>query len=55
MAVSITTLYIECHYAECHDLFIVILNVIILIDVNLNVVAPHKQTLNDSEIGSAEF
>ncbi len=39
------TLYIECHYAECRDLCIVMLsvvmlNVVILSIVMLNVVAP---------------
>ncbi len=28
MTLRLTTLYIECHYGECHDLFIVMLNVV---------------------------
>ncbi len=32
------TLYIECHYAECRDLCIVMLNVIMLSVVMLNVI-----------------
>jgi hypothetical protein len=36
------TLYIKCHYAECRDLCIVMLNVIMLSVVMLNVVAPHS-------------
>jgi hypothetical protein len=37
---SIARLYIECHYAECHDLFRVMLNVTIMSVIMLNVVAP---------------
>jgi hypothetical protein len=37
-----------CHYAECQDLFIIVLNVIMLSVVILNVVAPflHRISLN---------
>ncbi len=37
MTVSITTFCINCHYAECRDLFIVLLNVILSV-IMLNVV-----------------
>ncbi len=36
---------IECHYAECRDLFFVTLNVIMLSVIMLNVVAPFCDTL----------
>ena len=38
MTFSITTLYLEYHYAECRDLFIVMLNAIMLSVVMLSVV-----------------
>jgi hypothetical protein len=38
MTLSITLLYIECHYAESRDLFIVVLTVIVLKVVMLSVV-----------------
>ncbi len=43
MTASITTFCIKCHYdhchcAECHNLFIVMLNVIMLSDIMLNVI-----------------
>jgi hypothetical protein len=37
---SMKAFWIECHYAECHDLFIVMLNVHMQIVVMLNVMAP---------------
>ncbi len=42
MTLRITTIchYAECRYAECHDFFIVMLNVIIGSVIMLNVVAP---------------
>jgi hypothetical protein len=40
MTLSITTLYIECHYAECRTLFIVMPSVVMLNVVMLNVIAP---------------
>jgi hypothetical protein len=44
MTLSITILYIECHnaqyhFAECNNLFFVMLNVIMLSIIMLNVVA----------------
>ncbi len=38
MKLSITTLCIECYYAECRDLFVVMLNDIMLNNVMLNAV-----------------
>ncbi len=43
MTLTITTLCIECHYAECCDLFIVMLNVVMLSAVMLSVLAPEKK------------
>jgi len=40
VTLSITIVYIQCHFAECRDLFIVTLNVITLSYVMLNVVSP---------------
>jgi hypothetical protein len=40
MTLSIRKLIIECHYAECRTLFIVMPNVIVLSVVMLSVVAP---------------
>jgi hypothetical protein len=39
MKFSITIFYSECHYAECHKLFIVMLNMLSVI--MLNVMAPY--------------
>ncbi len=38
------TICIECHYADSRDLFIVMLNIIMLIVIMLNVVAPILDT-----------
>jgi hypothetical protein len=42
MTFSITTFCIKCHYAECRNLFIVILNVSVLSVVALSVAGPFK-------------
>jgi hypothetical protein len=45
MALNTTTHYIRCHHAECHTLFIVMLNVmpsVVMNIVMLNVIAPLK-------------
>jgi hypothetical protein len=45
MTLNITTLDIGCHYAECRNLFIVMLNVmpsVVMNIVMLNVIAPLK-------------
>ncbi len=43
MALSIMALDTECHYAECHDLFFIILNDSMLSVIILNVVAQAEQ------------
>ncbi len=43
MTHRIRALCIECHYAEWHDLFIVMLNIIILSVVLLSFVAPSTE------------
>ncbi len=40
------TLCIECHYAECSDLFIIMLNVVMLSVVTLNIVMLSAVMLN---------
>jgi hypothetical protein len=44
MTLGIATLYIECNFAKCRDLFIVMLSVFLVNVVMLNVVAPDEQT-----------
>ncbi len=46
MTLSITTLCIKCHYAECHNLIIVMLNVIKLSVIMLNVIKLSVVMLN---------
>ncbi len=46
MTLSITTLDIECCYAECPDLFIIILNVLMQGVVMLNVIMLSVMMLN---------
>jgi hypothetical protein len=60
MTVSITTFCIKCHYAECRDLFIVLLNVILSVImlnvVMLSVVAPSKyENANVKETNDQSF
>jgi hypothetical protein len=38
MPLGITTLCIQCHYAKCLDLFIVIMNAVMLSDFMLSVI-----------------
>jgi hypothetical protein len=54
MARSITILCIKCHHAECHDLFIVTLNVLVFSVVMLNVVAPGYIYLIRVEVTDAD-
>jgi hypothetical protein len=51
------TLVIECHYAECRDLFFVMLNVVMLSDVMLKVVlllsiTPLSRTIKNATIST---
>jgi hypothetical protein len=48
MKLSITTLCIECHYAECHELYIVMLNDIMLNNVMMNAVMLNVVVLSDA-------
>ncbi len=45
MTVSITTFCIKCRYAECRDLFIDVLNVVMLSVVMLSIMAPLSDVL----------
>jgi len=46
MTFSITTLYLEYHYAECRDLFIVMPNAIMMSAVKLNAIMLSVVMLN---------
>jgi hypothetical protein len=46
MKLRTMTLDIECCYAECHDFFIIMLNVVMPSVVMLNVVAPYPISLH---------